>query len=95
MALNDHLGKLYDQSQENIIDLHSIQFQPAEEYEGFTQDIPEKKEYALSLLSSEGFDKIDLLNLSEKEKKQFIKKTLRLNAEDRKKFIDAVLKTRK
>ena len=54
-------------------------------------EIPELREYIFSILQSEDLDKIDLLDLTIDEKKEFIKELINLEAEKRKQLLDDML----
>ncbi len=57
-----------------------------------SSDISNLKEYIFSIISSETFDKIDLLNLTIEQKKNFILELINLNPEERKYLIEEMLK---
>ena len=56
------------------------------------EDMIDLKDIFFSFIPSEELEKIDLLQLTAEQKKQFIKEFLNLNTEERKKFIDDMLK---
>lgn len=57
-------------------------------------EIPEIREYIFSIIHAEDLDKIDLLDLSMDEKKEFIKEIINLDAGKRKQLLDDMLSGR-
>jgi len=57
-------------------------------------EFPELKEFILTILTPEDLDKIDLLELSIEEKKQFIQDIVSYNVEDRERLIDEMLEAK-
>jgi parallel beta-helix repeat protein len=55
------------------------------------EDIPQLREYLFGVFTSDELDKIDLLDFSIEEKKQFIKEFISLDEEEREKYLDELL----